>query len=103
MLAESSTGEPLAGFPRYASNVVPEIYFEGIPRRADTPAANDSVLLVTYAVEKSGDTRTTTALAASNRTVPGVGRRLPPATAPVGTNTRKTFPTATPADAPWSR
>jgi hypothetical protein len=48
-----------------------EIYFAGIPRRADAPAANDSVLLVTYAVEKSGDTRTTTALATgAYRTLP---------------------------------
>ena len=80
VLAESFMGEPLAGFPRYASNVVPslnrqgrrKIYFEGIPRRADTPAANDSEPRVMYAVEKSGDTRTTTALATSNRTVPEV-------------------------------
>lgn len=84
MLAESSTGEPLAGFPRYGSNVVPsqggtflvqprakgrsvlplpKIYFGGNPRRAEAPAANASVLPVMYAVEKSGDTRTTTALA----------------------------------------
>ena len=80
-----------------------KIYFEGIPRRADAPAANDSVLLVTYAVEKSGDTRTTTALATSNRTLPESEDDTAPAAAPVGTSRRKTFPTATPADAPWSR
>ena len=67
------------------------------------PAANDSEPLAMYPVEKSGDTRTTTALATSNWTLPGVEYASDPASTPVGTNTRKTFPTATPADAPWSR
>ena len=79
VLGESSTGEPLAGFTRYTSIIVPSLnrqvrrktYLAGIPRRADAPAANDSVLLVTYAVEKSGDARTTTALATgAYRTLP---------------------------------
>ena len=71
----SSTGEPLAGFPRYESNIVPppgrivlhcgNHHFPGIPLRARTPAANDSLLLTMYAVENPGETRTITLLATS--------------------------------------
>jgi len=53
---------------------------------ADMPAAHDSMLVVTYAVEKSGDTRTTTALAAgAYRTLPATEVVAAPAAAPVGT------------------
>ena len=53
---------------------------------AGMPAANDSMLVVTYAVEKSGDTRTTTALdAGAYRTLPETVVGAAPAAAPVGT------------------
>ncbi len=110
MPSESSTGKPLAGFPRQASNAVPplirrvrrKIYFAGIPLRARTPAANDCLLLTTYAVENPDDTRTTTPLAASNW-ISVAGADAPALALPVGTNMRNTFPTATPADDPLSR
>jgi len=40
-------------------------YFTGFPRRARAPAANDSWLPTTYAVENPGETRTITLLATS--------------------------------------